>query len=464
MTSKTVKNIREPLKKPRPLKSAAVEQAKDSLNVKARADLLAELECLNVRISNCDFDEVVTADIALMCSLLKKNGEELDSIHKEALDRFFSTLRNICREDRLDPVSRLKLLEIIESRAMHWRTNENLTNYFNSKLNQLEEVSERHNLSGSISPNAILNMQNQNFSNASNISLAPGEFLRSSGKFSKPTKIAGKNYYKDEIVIRNCDSGKVNAGARDRLVQITGPHEEAISRAKYFVEDTIKRNVSPVRDNLNISELNMDSKEPVDYFDRSNQSSTKRNLSHSYSMSDACARDFNVPVYVGNDVIFLSGTKSDLLKTAKTVLLEYFSGHLDVFEKDVMSQAKPTVNSNQRFVLKRQTSLKNNLSGSFPSADQSFSRQSSSMSSSSDDILPDEETSDIEAISPPVPAPIPPPSYPSRHIYTRDFLLKCARLPQSKKQPPNYEFIISNFPTLKPESPVMFDPSPYLVE
>lgn len=38
--------------------------------------------------------------------------------------------------------------------------------------------------------------------------LHPGELLRNSGKFTKPTKIPGKNYSKDEVVIRNADSGK----------------------------------------------------------------------------------------------------------------------------------------------------------------------------------------------------------------------------------------------------------------
>ena len=36
--------------------------------------------------------------------------------------------------------------------------------------------------------------------------LTPGEVIRGSGKFPKPTKIQGK--FKDEVVIRNCDSGK----------------------------------------------------------------------------------------------------------------------------------------------------------------------------------------------------------------------------------------------------------------
>lgn len=38
--------------------------------------------------------------------------------------------------------------------------------------------------------------------------LLPGEIVKNSGKFTKPTKIPGKNYSKDEIIIRNADSGK----------------------------------------------------------------------------------------------------------------------------------------------------------------------------------------------------------------------------------------------------------------
>lgn len=40
--------------------------------------------------------------------------------------------------------------------------------------------------------------------------LGPGEVIKPSGKFPKPTKIPGKNYSKDEVVIRNADSGKGN--------------------------------------------------------------------------------------------------------------------------------------------------------------------------------------------------------------------------------------------------------------
>lgn len=51
--------------------------------------------------------------------------------------------------------------------------------------------------------------------------LNPGELLRNSGKFTKPTKIPGKNYSKDEVVIRNADSGKGECAAvsGERVVQ-----------------------------------------------------------------------------------------------------------------------------------------------------------------------------------------------------------------------------------------------------
>jgi len=44
--------------------------------------------------------------------------------------------------------------------------------------------------------------------NQQHMLLPPGEVIRNSGKFPKPTKIPGKTYCKDEVVIRNADSGK----------------------------------------------------------------------------------------------------------------------------------------------------------------------------------------------------------------------------------------------------------------
>ena len=71
-----------------------------------------------------------------------------------------------------------------------------------------------------------------------------------------------------------------------------------------------------LQDNLNISDLNVDNKEAVNYdpsyFDRN--ATAKRNLSHSYSMSYATSREFSVSVHVGNEFIMLSGSNPNLLK------------------------------------------------------------------------------------------------------------------------------------------------------
>lgn len=98
-----------------------------------------------------------------------------------------------------------------------------------------------------------------------------GAVTKPSVKFPQPQKVAGKNMFRDEIVIRNADSGKIMGvkgrrvavveeisktiisfqkvpqGAKERSLTITGNSEETIQRAKVLIEETIRRNVSPTR-------------------------------------------------------------------------------------------------------------------------------------------------------------------------------------------------------------------------
>ena len=72
--------------------------------------------------------------------------------------------------------------------------------------------------------------------------LSPGEVVKTSGKFSKPTRIAGKNYCKDEVVIRNQDSGKV-MGIKGRRVHMIEELSETIisfQRGSYTTEHLVK--------------------------------------------------------------------------------------------------------------------------------------------------------------------------------------------------------------------------------
>jgi hypothetical protein len=184
------------------------------------------------------------------------HGPQLELISKDTLDRAFIIFRNASQDDRLKITVRLTLLQLIELRANSWQISDGLNTYYKHKATNVEPETDLTMLSTSPSSGQIL---------------APGELVKNSGKFSKPTKIPGKNYSKDEIVIRNADSGKVmgikgrrvhmieelsdtiisfqrvNVGAKERLVQITGPTEEKINYAKQLIEDTIRRNASPVR-------------------------------------------------------------------------------------------------------------------------------------------------------------------------------------------------------------------------
>ena len=52
------------------------------------------------------------------------------------------------------------------------------------------------------------NILNQLLPNQNTSIVPPGEVMISSGKYSGPTQPHGKSYFKDEVFIRNADSGK----------------------------------------------------------------------------------------------------------------------------------------------------------------------------------------------------------------------------------------------------------------
>nr|CAH7762594.1 unnamed protein product [Callosobruchus chinensis] len=167
--------------------------------------------------------------------------------------------------------------------------------------------------------------------------LAPGEVIKSSGKFAKPTRIPGKKYCKDEVVIRNADSGKVNPGAKERLVQITGSNEESIIHAKQLIEDTIRRNASPAREPSasmpsgltgSSSSVASSASEETPAAGRANSPSvpSARHLMHSLSTNDAAIGEYKYTVIANGCMIKITGDNLDLVRTSKLVLDEYFSG------------------------------------------------------------------------------------------------------------------------------------------
>ncbi|XP_042883125.1 eukaryotic translation initiation factor 4E-binding protein Mextli-like isoform X6 [Penaeus japonicus] len=370
--SMPLKNRKGKVEKPRPLKIC-------TLGDQSMENVLSDMDLVAQYLNSGTYDRSVYPTIAALCENLKMFGPQLENVYKDQLDKCYISLRNGCRDDRLNLAARYRLLEVIELRAMHWQPNENLINYYKQKLVQIEAEEaaledQQGDLSGQTTPSTIMtptstsqmmipglqpyqqslyNQQQQQQQIPAQhpptpTLLGPGEIIRNSGKFAKPTRIPGKNYCKDEVVIRNADSGKVAPGARERLVQITGPAEENINQAKHLIEETIRRNASPVRgdergsifssmggSSSSISSHTSDETLQVlrkqlsldEMAFSSRHTGSKRNtLVHSQSMGDESLGEYRYTVTHGSDALRITGNNLHLVRTAKLVLDEFFNG------------------------------------------------------------------------------------------------------------------------------------------
>ncbi|KAF6215167.1 hypothetical protein GE061_009918 [Apolygus lucorum] len=249
LSTRTIKK----LEKPKPIKLNPLHTSSSySLD-----DLVNMIESASHCISKKNYNDLIGITSNLTPKL-RMYGQRIEEAYKDQLDKAFVNFRNGCREDDIDFNTRLNLLHLVELRAMAWHSCASTNQYYLYKGSAIEEPND-----GNISPQLVGNQP---------LILNPGEVIKSSGKFSSPTKMPGKNYCKDEVVIRNADSGKVmgirgrrvhmieelsetvisfqrvSPGAKERLVQITGPDGDKIEFARQLIEDTIKRNASPVRE------------------------------------------------------------------------------------------------------------------------------------------------------------------------------------------------------------------------
>ncbi|XP_019763415.1 eukaryotic translation initiation factor 4E-binding protein Mextli isoform X4 [Dendroctonus ponderosae] len=184
-----------------------------------------------------------------LCQHLKVYGAYLEILYKEQLDHAFKIFRDKAQDNiRVDMLSRLHLLELIELRAKGWKGTD------------------------------------------------------------------------------------VSPGAKERLVQITGASEESINHAKQLIEETIRRNASPVREGsagaagpLTGSSSSINSSASDDSALPSSMRAS-RALMHSLSTPDANVGEYKYTVIANGHTIKITGDNLDLVRTSKLVLDEYFSG------------------------------------------------------------------------------------------------------------------------------------------
>ncbi|KAL0273542.1 UNVERIFIED_CONTAM: hypothetical protein PYX00_006173 [Menopon gallinae] len=358
------------LQKPRPLKAQTMaKHATIDTSMGVFEEIMTLADNVANSLANGNIDRSLQFNIISLNNMLKSYGENLEVIYKDQLDRAFVIYRNGCRDEKVDYISRLHLLELIELRAMQWNVADN--SYYKHKFNHQDIDLSVASMESSISSSNSAFLHNQMSNTLTPVitqplMLGPDELVKSSGKFSAPTKIPGKNYCKDEVVIRNSDSGKVNPGAKERLVQITGPSEGKIIYAKQLMEDTIRRNASPVRTDLLDKERlgsssSLNSSTSDDSLRYRSVGSKRSTLLHSFSTNDANLGEYKYTVTVGDSNLKVTGTNLDLVRAAKLVLDEYFSLNIPecTSEYDIEEGAilfEPAVNSDTTVPLTSQDS------------------------------------------------------------------------------------------------------------
>uniref|UniRef100_A0A0N4ZEL4 KH domain-containing protein n=1 Tax=Parastrongyloides trichosuri TaxID=131310 RepID=A0A0N4ZEL4_PARTI len=94
--------------------------------------ILIVMEHINMAVKNNEFTASLANNIFLLCQQLKTMGGMLESNHKNNLNKVFISLRQACCRDsgQLGTPCRLKIMELIELRAMGWRPNLAHTQYY----------------------------------------------------------------------------------------------------------------------------------------------------------------------------------------------------------------------------------------------------------------------------------------------------------------------------------------------
>jgi len=394
------------------------------------------LEQVTSSLGSRNYDKSVLSLIIRLSASLKAHGNHMEMFHRELLDKAQVALRNACKDTTLDIVARLHLLEIIELRAMKWVLSESVINYYKQKLSMCDHDdpnSLANNAKKTLNVNAPLFTPHGATGNGGNIldqllpqqnvsSVIPsGEVMMSSGKYTGPTQPHGKSYFKDEVYIRNADSGKVLPGSMDRLVQITGSVPTNVAQAKVLMEDTIRRNQSPLPDGG-------DGDHPIKLTSGSRPSSMNSisggNGNNSaipsgpQQMAPPVAQsEYKFSVRVGDDVLKISSTNLQLVKSAKILLDEHYTCNV----KTTMTAFRQPLFPDSS---KEAVDMAEMIDGG------GHSKQRRENFAKTAQISSQEANRDA-----------------NRKIsYDRQFLLKCAQAPSCGKFPPNWEQVVSENP------------------
>lgn len=134
---RAVKNIEAP----RPLKTQSRSSLKNSYLV--IEELIQLIDNVTVGLQSCN---ATTESITLLLHNLRVHGPQLEAVSKDTLDRAFVVFRNASLDERLNIMTRLKLLELIELRANSWEDKDTIAYYKSKQQVSSIEVSDEPKL------------------------------------------------------------------------------------------------------------------------------------------------------------------------------------------------------------------------------------------------------------------------------------------------------------------------------
>uniref|UniRef100_A0A1B6LND0 Uncharacterized protein n=1 Tax=Graphocephala atropunctata TaxID=36148 RepID=A0A1B6LND0_9HEMI len=209
------------------------------------------------------------------------------------------------------------------------------------------------------------------------------------------------------------------------------------------MEDTIRRNASPVREGVDrermggsTSSLNSSAS---DECNRLTQPDSRRVLLHSYSTNDANLGEYKYTVTIGNDTVKITGSRYEAVRNARLVLEEYYSTWLqkncmgDCYGIDEDVFVDPVVQD--------MTMLRMNSVDSVMSFDPNLGYQSMYPGGQS-------ERRPVLGRSNSTPLSPPPSQAGVSRKYSREFLLECSASHHSRALPPNWDQIASECPAI----------------
>lgn len=120
------------------------QQQQPSRNALLSVDQQLQLmNTVNNMVRGGQFTSQLANTIFALCTQLKSSGMVLEQTHKNELNKVFVSLRQACCRDngQLGTPCRLKIMELVELRAMHWRTNLAHSQYYANRPEHQEPTS-----------------------------------------------------------------------------------------------------------------------------------------------------------------------------------------------------------------------------------------------------------------------------------------------------------------------------------